>query len=549
MAAEFESEWLATEEEDGRRQAIAEALEQQPKPSAPTRYRVEEAAFWQHRHIPVGSVLTYMGREPLLVEAGEIAVLVLKYTSTGEGVWLEVKALGCEGKSMRSRLTGLYKGSRRFHHICYLNPEGECLQHGEPGIHLTEFYWFPPGDFNAEWLSTAGVKAVQSGITLEAEMKKPPPQGTGHGSADPSTVEARLSHLRSRKGSRVSFAGQEGDVPSGLESGTPQALSRAGALRRPADSGSQALATVNALKAKVEPIPIDSDEESEVVKRKKKKNKPRGVSEALADAVATRRCKEEAKSPKRKRKSRSRSGRRDRRRRSRRHSSSQGSSASRSRRSSSSDSLQPPLRKKSLKDPGSVFKMLINQAAEQLAQEGLEDEGATSTTRRGQKVRMYTYYQLALKPNLDQRSRDCKELGLLAKALDLLQEGDLSQLADLLSARLIAVETATRQGWQAAKFLELQSMEDDGTAPPHILLAAQKHARQVEKAGGKGSWAQSQQWAQGWMADQRPKGKGKDPKGKGKKGKNKGKGGRGAWNSGLPGEKDKGGEKPNKADA
>lgn len=98
MAAEGESEWFATEDEESRRQAIAEALERQPKPSAPTRYRVEEPAFWQHRHIPIGSVLTYMGREPLLAEAGEIAVLVLKYTSTEEGVWLEVKPLGCEGK-------------------------------------------------------------------------------------------------------------------------------------------------------------------------------------------------------------------------------------------------------------------------------------------------------------------------------------------------------------------------------------------------------------------------------------------------------------------
>ena len=48
--------------------------------------------------------------------------------------------------------------------------------------------------------------------------------------------------------------------------------------------------------------------------------------------------------------------------------------------------------------------------------------------------------------------------------------------------RMVAVDTATRQGWSAARYLELQSLEDDGTAPPHVLLAAMKHSRQVEKA-------------------------------------------------------------------
>lgn len=128
---------------------------------------------------------------------------------------------------------------------------------------------------------------------------------------------------------------------------------------------------------------------------------------------------------------------------------------------------------------------------------------------------------------------------MLAKALDLLQAGDLPQLADLLAARLIAVDTATRQGWQAAKYLELQSHEEDGTAPPHILLAAMKHQKQVEKAGGKGSWTRGSSWQWEWGSEGRPKGKGKKGKGKTKKGKGKGRGGKGGWGAWGASEKEK----------
>ena len=170
-------------------------------------------------------------------------------------------------------------------------------------------------------------------------------------------------------------------------------------------------------------------------------------------------------------------------------------------------------------------------------------------SKAGQKVKLYTYFQLALKPSLDPRTRDYKELALLARSLDLLQEGDLPQLADLLAARLIAVDTATRQGWQAAKYLEIQNVEDDGTAPPHIILAAMKHQKQVEKAGGKGSWSRSQTWTPEWSSEPRPKGKDKGPKGRGKKGKGKNQGGKGAWGSWGPGEKEKTENKPPKPDA
>lgn len=144
--------------------------------------------------------------------------------------------------------------------------------------------------------------------------------------------------------------------------------------------------------------------------------------------------------------------------------------------------------------------------------------------------KMHTYYQLVLRPQLDVRSRDAKELSLLAKCLDLLSEGRLPQLADALAARLIAVDVATRQGWSTARHLELWG-EEEGPAPPHIVLSAQKHARQIEKAGGKGSWPQRGNWSWPSAAEASGKSKGKG-KGKSKSGKNPYKGGKQSWGKG-----------------
>ena len=49
-----------------------------------------------------------------------------------------------------------------------------------------------------------------------------------------------------------------------------------------------------------------------------------------------------------------------------------------------------------------------------------------------QRPKLVTYYQLALRPNLNVKSRDSKELALLCRALDMLREGRLDAMADLL---------------------------------------------------------------------------------------------------------------------
>eukprot|EP00435_Cladocopium_sp_Y103_P060529 s177_g22.t1 len=525
--------------------AIAEHLRRQPKPTSKQFYDTIEADFWRHRYIPIGSVLEYSLEDPVLGPAGVIAVLVTSYTSRAEGVWLDTKILGCSATEFAKLLTSKLKGKKKRHHICYLDKEGVCPVGPEQGVHLQKFTWHPPGDFAADWLSPTAVKAVAKGITMardaEEEKKKAVrPKAT----PKKSPLEDRLDGLRSRRSKRVTFA-PEGEKPL-LEPPPARELgtSRAGALRRPGEGSSRLALCGPPQKMKEEVMDVDLEDKK---LKKQKKEKPSGVAEVLAQAVVTRESRGRKEASKKKRKSRSRSKSREKRRRSEKDSN--GSSGGSSDSESSSASLQPPLKKRALKNPGSVYRMLMNQAAEQLAQEGLELEGSEAMSASGSRVKLYSYYQLALKPALDPRSRDCKELALLARALDHLHDGELPQLADLLSARLIAVDTATRQGWSAARYLEIQSMEDDGTAPPHILLAAQKHSRQVEKAGGKGSWSKGQAWNWDWGgAGSKGGGKGKEPRAKGKKGKGKGKGFKGNWSNWNNAEKEKPAEKGGKGE-
>ena len=161
--------------------------------------------------------------------------------------------------------------------------------------------------------------------------------------------------------------------------------------------------------------------------------------------------------------------------------------------------------------------------------------------QHGTAGKFHTFFLLCLKPQMDPKSRDTKELFLLSRSLDLLRQGQLEQLADALASRMMAVETASKQGWGTAKYLEVLDEGDETSAPAHVLLAAQRHGRLVEKAGGKGSWTRQQaNWYGEMSYGQQTKGKAKDGKGKGKKGKPKGKGKQtwGSWQE----EKPKGGD-------
>lgn len=340
-----------------------------------------------------------------------------------------------------------------------------------------------------------------------------------------SATEKRLASLRASR-PKVAFADQAHAIPMGSRGDAEQAGHRVGALRR-ANKPAAGVGDTLALREKMKVEMVDLTKPG-----RSPSPHPRRAKQKSSSLVRAAEVHQEAQSMK----ERSRSRGRRRRSRKRRKSSS-SSRSGRSRTSSSDSSLLPPLRRKSQKQPGSVFKMLEQQAYDFLAQDGvLEDRELAEQT--SQRPKLFTYYQLGIKPGLDPRSRDAKELGLLCRALDMLKEGKLDTLSDLLSARLMAVETSTKQGWNTARHLELYDGEEEGSAPAHILLAAQKHGKQVERAGGKGSWPKSPSWPSNWFGENQTKGKGKDQKGKGKRGKGKGKGGKN-WQTWGSGEKDK----------
>eukprot|EP00438_Fugacium_kawagutii_P004458 Skav232381 [mRNA] locus=scaffold1077:200978:203391:- [translate_table: standard] len=506
--AVMEEEERQAEKREFLRRLQAER-EKRPPPSGPIAYSVEEAAFWEQRYIPLGSVLSYASVQPDGTIDGEVAVLVQQIEHDSEGVSIQVSFVGCELVSARARLQKFFRGGKKRVHICYLTG-GVCTADSKGDVHLKQFEWHAPGEFTRDWLTNSGKKLVKDGLVLAskaAEHTGEPP----HHERERSAVENRLSALKKKADKRVTYA-------QGTALG--ERKSRAGTLRDTPGDGVLAVgggpppAATPKIKAKAEVIAIDSDDG---VTPRRTGGSNLGV--ALAKAVDAR----QKKASRAKKRSRSRSKKRRKKRSRRRRSSGSPSDPSGEESSSSSDSLIPPLKKKSKRDPGSVFKMLEAQATEHLAQESLLEEDDASVRNR---PRMYSYYQLGLRPHLDPKSRDNREISFLARGLDLLKEGKLPELADHMAARLIAVNTASSQGWSVAQSLEIHQGEEDGPAPAHILLQAHRHTRQIEKAGGKGSWSSYGRWKGDWGGDNTWKGSGKGTKGKGKKGKSKGKGGK-----------------------
>ena len=528
--------WVNSDSEERERAhspgAIRASLAASPRPTVPTEYNVEESPFWRTRHVPPGSVISFASPSETGPRAeGEVvpiaAVLVLETESLPDGVWLTVRAVGGSTESEKKRVQSFFKGSKKRVHICYY-PGGECVDK-EDALHLHKFTWYPPGDFEQPWLTTHGKKLVADGkkIALEAskgerggEKKK---ETAGRETPGSSEVERRLSALRRRAGPRVSFALDNREPEERTRGASPGPLG-AGVHRRPSGSDSRAVALLPRVKEEVEMV---NDSTSEGEKKRKRKTRRQDLGQTLIKAAKVREVVQQ-RPEKKKRKSRSRSRSRRRRRNKKRRSSDSESGSDSGRESSSGESsLVAPLKRRSQRTPGSVYKMLEDQAVERLAADGLVEEGYEAQGLRGQRPKMSTYFQVLLKPRLDPRGRDCKELAMLARSLDLLRDGRLAELADVLAARLIAVDTATHQGWATARHLEVYVDDEENTAPAHVLLAAQRHARQVEKAGGP---RQSGWYGGDWGSENRPKGKGKENKGKGKKGKPKGKGAKG-WNT------------------
>ena len=472
--------------------AVRESLADTARPTTAQDYNLEEAAFWRLRHMPLGSVLELVG--PSTAEAGAgatLAVLVTSCEGDSHGLWLGVSVLGSDVEEYKKEMQAYFKSGRRMMHLCYGTRDGSCAIGEEPGMHVRQFRWHPPGDFRAPWVNAYGLKKIREGIKMAVEEKKKkeevhprlPPREGRSGESD---TEKRLAALRGSS-PRVSFAagtaapatlGGAAGRPAGARAG---ALRRSDASRRVLEGGPSPLDLV-----KIETVDLTQDRPrspSETVVAKDKRRRSSGLAEA---AVAHQKATIKKERRRSRERSRSKKSKKKRKRRDRSESSSGSSKRSSS---SGSSSLLPPLRRKSQRQPGSVFRMLEQQAFDFLAQDGLV-EGREDGEELARRPKLFTYYQLGLKPSLDPRGRDCKELALLSRALDMLKDGKLDSLSDLLAARLIAVETATKQGWSTARHLEISMEKKRAQRPPIFSLRpknmASKWRRPEAKAPGPG---------------------------------------------------------------
>ena len=195
--------------------------------------------------------------------------------------------------------------------------------------------------------------------------------------------------------------------------------------------------------------------------------------------------------------------------------------------SGSEESCEAPLRKKANKEPGSVMRMLIKHAQEQLDRGALlEGDDVKPSLVSG--VKITTYFALLIRPYHSNNSPLLRELYALGQAIDLLRSGRLPECADALASRYIAVHTALQEGtWQTAAQLELYPLEPTQSASTATMLQAHRHRRLVLKSQG----INTNRW---WGASGKGKGaqgeKGKKGDQKGKKGKGKGGGRDGNWN-------------------
>lgn len=194
--------------------------------------------------------------------------------------------------------------------------------------------------------------------------------------------------------------------------------------------------------------------------------------------------------------------------------------------------MEPPLRKKALKKPGSVLEILVAHARSQLDQSSKVEIGEDFIEDATSRVKLSSYFNIVVKPTLGNSLNQKRELHHLSLALDMLRQGDLPGLGDLLAARFIAIhQSVVDQSWSAARHMELLPYEEGSAVGPAIVLEARKHAQLANRVAhpdpwswrstgkGRGSRGQWTGWYDGDGAGE-TKGKSK----KGQKGKTKGKG-------------------------
>eukprot|EP00438_Fugacium_kawagutii_P035341 Skav207490 [mRNA] locus=scaffold334:64582:72053:+ [translate_table: standard] len=461
-----------------------------------------EDAFRDRLPLPVGAVLTFV-MPPVpdegIPDPATVAVLVTGSKDEDSGTDCTVMFLGADTEPAKAWGSTFFNRKKGTLHLCRTDHALDCSgPERAHHVHLVGFW--PAGSFNGGYVSKAKFRELKK-FWEELEQKtrrpaqpSPKAQANAPGGGD---IQGRLSSLRSRllqnrpsalagAGPRVNWASKDHIIPS------------PGILRNGPSN-----------QIKEEPFLISSGSESEARSQLSKKKKAKSIGAALQQAVALKAnagagemgalalssaehrnpggaassSRGAASKKKKKKRGRSKSSRKRRR-------SSSGSSSSSGSGSSSSKGLVPPLQKKAHRNPGSVLKLLLDHVRVALSDMSVSDTGdveaASSVTSN---ARVQSYFQVLVRPHLHGRVRDEKELFALARAIDILRSGDLERVADHLAARYLAVETAALEGsWDAAKWLEIDRLEDRGAAGPDILLAARKHQRTVEKAAGRNSF-------------------------------------------------------------
>eukprot|EP00435_Cladocopium_sp_Y103_P008470 s2746_g2.t1 len=179
-------------------------------------------------------------------------------------------------------------------------------------------------------------------------------------------------------------------------------------------------------------------------------------------------------------------------------------------------SMEAPLRRRAIREPGSVMGMLVKHAQEQLDQGSLIETPSPARALTGG-VKIATYFSLLIRPYYPAGSPLLRELFAMSQAIDLLRSGRLAETADALASRFIAVHTALAEGsWATASQLEMYPLEPVQAATTATLLEAHKHRRLVLKS--QGYFQGNRAWGGG------AKGRGNYGGEKGKKGDGRGRG-------------------------
>ena len=469
--------------------------------------------FWSSSPLEVGGLIGVpLKRRGTEGEEETEAVLFIRDIWEDEsGLWLTGRFLGAAHPWGKDWGIKTISREKKYIHLCRYGVHA-CLEDSSAYYHVEDFQVWPlgaqPPDYVEKGMIREWKKLVEE---LRGPHRAPTTPGAG-GAEEPTGAPGgdRLSALKSRL-----------------------AQARGTGARAPHQEVAAPAEPTTLVKFAPQPLvipdhaPVEAPQRERTPRKERnrrsdsrEKDRDRGrrrdqVRDALVTAASRQARKERRRGDSRDdSRERSRKRRRSRRRSRRRD---RSDSRRRSSRSSSPD-LVPPLQRKAEKEPGSVLRLLMRNIHDALAESAVTQDAGGSPLGSGNKVS--AYYQVVAKPQMGGKVRDLRELETISRCLDYLRNGQLPELGDALAGRFMAVETAAiSNNWADAQHLEVVKVRSAGVAPPGVMLQAQRHARQVEKAT-KGSQWKKPYYGGGGGRDSGQKGDEKSPqKGKGKGGK------------------------------